>query len=201
MTDLNSLEKFNNFYSSNPCRYFEKSLSDFFYFQVSSRLPNDPVILDLGPGPKSLFEESQLDHSLITAIDFSSAAIDLTKGHSQINYRVGDISLPDSIEENNYDLIFDSHCLHCIEDQDLRASSFKNIYYGLKGNGFFCAEMMVQPMGKTVSLPFKYVSSARDLEQELIRNGFKIIYFMIVRELLFENENVECDLLRVICRK
>jgi SAM-dependent methyltransferase len=201
MTDLNSLEKFNNHYKAHPERVFEKSLSDFFNSQVSFRLPKNPRILDLGPGSKSVFEETDLDQSLIAAVDFSAAAIELSKQHSQINYMLGDISSENAIASNRFDLIFDSHCLHCIVDPLKRSMSFQNIYQGLKEQGLFCSEMMVQPVGKTASMPFKFIPTARDLEQELIQNGFKIIYFMIVKELLFENDNEECDLLRVICQK
>jgi SAM-dependent methyltransferase len=201
MTDLNSLEKFNQHYKTFAKRDYEKSLNDFFTTQVQFRLPKDPVVLELGPGSKSVFEDSDLNHKLITAVDFSPEAIDLNRGHSSINYQLRDITKNHAIEENTYDLIFDSHCLHCIERVEDRAMSFKNIYHGLKSDGLFCAEMMVQPLGSVINLPHKYIANSRNLEQELISYGFTIKYFMIVRELVFESGNGVCDLLRVICKK
>jgi SAM-dependent methyltransferase len=202
MPDLNSLEKFNQYYKSTNKREFEKSLKEFFDSHVRTRLEADPVVLDLGAGSQSLFEETDLDLSLITAIDFSAAAIENAQGHSAIDYQLRDITKEFSIENMSYDLIFDSHCLHCIVDFNDRKMALKNIHNGLKATGLFCAEMMVKSIGtREVSSEYKHIPEARKLEEELLQSGFKIIYFMIVRDLNFLNGDDECDLLRVIGRK
>lgn len=200
MQDLNILEKFNQYYKSSQKREYEKSLKDFFSTQVQNRLISSPRILDLGPGSKSLFEDVDLNAELITAIDFSSIAINKAKGHGSIDYQLRDISKDGSIEKNTYNLVFDSHCLHCILDPNDRSLAFKNIYEGLTTEGLFCAEMMVA--SKTGSNdPYKFTPQALELEQELLNSGFKIIYFMIMRDLVFQNDHGECDVVRVICRK
>jgi 2-polyprenyl-3-methyl-5-hydroxy-6-metoxy-1,4-benzoquinol methylase len=201
MPDLNSLEKFNQFYTQEIERAYESSLVSFFNSQITSRLPKDPMILDIGSGSKSIFEDLKVEGALITAIDFSSVAITKAQSHSLLNYELRDITKDHSIEENTYDLIFDSHCLHCITNPKERDGALNNIYNGLKADGIFCAEMMVSPLKKEVELPFKYVRPAFDLEQELLNNKFVIKYFMIVRDLKFENANGECELLRVIATK
>ena len=201
MTDLNSLEKFNKFYTQEIERRYETSLVDFFQSQVRPRIEiKSPRILDLGAGSKSIFEDIIFEAN-VTAVDFSSVAIAKAQNESKLDYRLKDISLVNSIEEATYDVIFDSHCLHCITDKEARNNTFQNIYNGLKSGGIFCAEMMVSPANKEVSLPFKYIKSAMDLEKEILQSGFKIKYFMIVRDLKFENANGECDLLRVIGTK
>lgn len=199
---MNSLEKFNEHYKKSSSREYEISLKAFFDSQVRSRLPSTKSkVLDLGAGSMSMFEETDLDLELITAIDFSSVAIELAQGHSKIHYQVLDLSQPHALKKDEYDLIYDSHCLHCIEDPADRKIAFKNILEALNSEGLFAAEMMVQPTGRNIIQPYKYIPSARDLEAELLETGFKIIYFMIIQDLKFSNENGDCDLLRVISRK
>lgn len=181
---------------------FSKSLLEFFRASVFERLTFGAKILELGSGSRSLFEETNVDKKLVTAIDFSSVAIERARAfHSSINYQVNDITFPECLKGESYDLIFDSHCLHCITNPAARVSAFKNIRDALSDNGLFAGEMMVQPAHGTVNFPMKYIPTARALEEELLGNGFKIIYFMIGKGLSFENENRECDLIRVIARK
>ena len=199
---MNSLELFNQIYANEKERAYSISLLDFFKTEIKKRLPLRPHILDIGSGSKSLFEEELgLDKKNITAVDFSPVAILKAKGNSEINYLEKDVTQPESLEHECYDLIFDSHCLHCITDQDKRKIAFKNIFNSLKGEGFAALEMMVAPSGKPVTLPGKYVVDAFELEQEILAYGFKIIFFKIVRDLVFESDNSKCDLVRVIIRK
>lgn len=202
MIDLNSLELFNQVYANESERSFALSLLNFFKTEIKKRLPPKAKILDIGSGSKSLFEEELgLDKSNITAVDFSSVAINKAQGHSEINYIEMDVTKAGCLESDSFDLVFDSHCLHCITDKGERQNAFKNIFNSLRPDGIVALEMMVNPSGKSVTLPGKYVVDARELEEEVLAYGFKIIYFMIVRDLVFENENSKCDLVRVICRK
>lgn len=202
MIDLNSLELFNQVYTNESERTYSVSLLSFFKTEIKKRLPKKAQILDIGSGSKSLFEEELgLDKTTITAVDFSPVAIKKAQGHSEINYLEMDITKPDCLESERYDLVFDSHCLHCITDRDERKNAFKNILKTLRPDGVGAFEMMVSPSGNPVTLLGKYVVAARDLEEEILAYGFKIIYFMIVRDLIFENENSRCDLVRVIIRK
>lgn len=199
---MNSLELFNKIYNEEVERAYSKSLLSFFESQVHPRLSENPCILDLGAGSKSLFEDTDLLKSNITAVDFSPAAISKAiLMPCEISYIELDLSIPGILEKDHYDLVFDSHCLHCITDESQRKEAFTNIYQALKPNGLFSAEMMVSPPGKTIKLPNKHVVDARALEEEILGYGFKIIYFLIVRDLVFGSENGDCDLVRVIGRK
>lgn len=202
MKDLNSLEKFNQYYSTGGNPPLTKSLLEFFRSTVKERMIPEARILELGSGSRSVFEELNVDKDRVLAVDFSPVAIERAKAsYSQVTYEVCDITFPDALEGKTFDLIFDSHCLHCIEQRPARVSAFKNIYDALSDDGIFCAEMMVQPPHNSVHFPMKYIPTARELEEEILSHRFKIIYFMIGKGLSFENGNVECDLLRVIARK
>lgn len=199
---MNSLELFNQIYKNESARGYSESLLKFFESSVRSRLSEAPFILDLGCGSKSIFEDTDIPESNITAIDFSLVAIAKAEVlPSEILYKEVDLSTPDILEKEHYDLIFDSHCLHCITDESQRRAAFMNIHKALKADGLFCAEMMVSPAGKSIKLANKYVVDARALEEEILGHGFKIIYFLIVRDLVFGSDNGDCDLIRVICRK
>lgn len=200
---MNSLELFNQIYTLEEGRVYSKSLLSFFESTIRSRLPDAPRILDLGCGSKSVFEDITLPGANITAIDFSPVAISkaLAVLPNGISYKEVDLSIPDILEKSTYDLIFDSHCLHCITDEASRKAAFTNIYQALRPDGLFTAEMMVLPPNKTVVMANKHVVDARMIEEEILSYGFKINYFLIVRDLVFGSENGDCDLVRVILRK
>lgn len=199
---LNSLEHFNHYFSTANSNQSNASLVDFYRSVVFERLKkSEPEILDLGCGTKSIFEDLNVSKENVIAVDFSDIAIARTPANSSINYLVVDLATPNAFGKSKFDLVFDSHCLHCIEEYSDRATALKNIHEALDEEGIFCAEMMVQKAHKYVSLPFKHIPTALELEQELLSSGLKIIYFLISPGMVFHNENGECDLVRVICRK
>lgn len=199
---MSSLEQFNQYYSTGGNPPLTKSLLEFFRFTVKERMIPAGRILDLGCGARSVFEELKVEKGSVSAIDFSPVAITRAQAlNSDVQYSVCDITFPEALGENRYDLIFDSHCLHCIENQAARVSAFKNIYESLSEQGIFAAEMMVQPAHKSVHFPMKYIPTARELEEEILGHGFKIVFFMIGKGLSFENGNQECDLLRVMATR
>ncbi|MBY0415358.1 MAG: class I SAM-dependent methyltransferase [Bdellovibrionales bacterium] len=195
------LEKFNHIYENESAPRYELSLKSFFESEVQKRLKKPAEVLDLGSGSKSLFQDIDLDNMRVEAVDFSPAAILRANDIDNLQYHLLDITEKNSLGNNRFDLIFDSHCLHCLTKPDDRNAAFKNIYEALKNGALFSAEMMVRTPGTQALTPSKYVPNARDLEEEILRHGFKIIYFMIVRDLNFIGENGDCDLLRVILRK
>lgn len=198
---MNSLEQFNKFYSQNSEKYYESSLLDFYKTVVSTRLKPNLRVLDLGPGSKSIFEDLELDQSKITSIDFSQKAVELASKNSSIDYRIGDISKKADYPNENFDLVFDSHCFHCITNSEDRKNAFMNIYERLNDGGLFASEMMVQKNRIPANMPYKHVQDAFDLEKEILDYGFKIEYFLIGSGLSFSNAHGECDVLRVVCRK
>jgi 2-polyprenyl-3-methyl-5-hydroxy-6-metoxy-1,4-benzoquinol methylase len=184
-----------------------RSLVDFYTMIVSPRINvKNPKILDLGCGNYSLFEDFDLEKNSVTAIDFSEHAISTAPCESHVNYKHIDITATDLSFTQQYDLVFDSHCLHCLMSENERSQALLNIKNALGESGLLCAEMMVQRLHKKISMPFKNIKEAMDIESELINSGFRILYFMINSDLAFVHHagelELECDLLRVIaCKK
>ncbi len=202
---MNSKEFFNQFYQTTKDHYYSQSLFTFFNQIVFSKLPQRELkILDIGSGSYSLFEDCTGLNAHVDAIDFSKTAISNTP-ISKINYKLLDITDAHHFNFPFYDLIFDSHCLNCITSEDDRENAFKNIYSALVVGGIFASEIMIQPIGEHVSMPFKSIKSAQEIEQTFVSHGFKIIYFMISSESGFSNSiggiEVKCDLLRIIAKK
>jgi SAM-dependent methyltransferase len=202
---LNSKYLFDQFYRSTTAKSYSRSLFDFFEGIVRSRLSEGHLkILELGSGHYSLFEDVLDLNAEITAIDYSAAAIEKATD-SKIKYELMNVLEPNYFKSAKYDLIFDSHCLNCIENNEERSLAFKNIYSALKVAGLFASEIMVQPENKAVSMPFKKIKSAFQVEQVLIYHGFKIQYFLISKEMAFstlmDGEEVKCDVLRIIAKK
>ena len=202
---MNSKDLFNQLYRSKTGQSYSRSLFDFFLKIVRPRLSgSDLKILELGSGNYSLFEDVLDLNAEITAIDISSIAIESAIS-SKINYQ--EINILDSkhFAVAKYDLIFDSHCLNCIESDDERSIAFKNIYSSVKSGGFFASEIMVRPESGFVSMPFKMIKSSHQIELELIYHGFKIQYFLISNEISFSTlvggEEIKCDVLRIIAKK
>lgn len=202
---------FEKFYQSqssdSPLIAPARSLVDFYTKIVAPKiLLKNPKILDLGSGNYSLFEDFYLEKGSVTAIDFSEHAILSASQVSHVIYRHLDITKTDIKFTQQFDLVFDSHCLHCLMSDEERLQAFSNIRNALGESGLFCAEMMVQRPHKKIALPFKNIKEAMDLESELISCGFRIVYFMIKSDLAFVHHSgeleLECDLLRVIaCKK
>ncbi|MGZ3809165.1 MAG: methyltransferase domain-containing protein, partial [Bacteriovorax sp.] len=138
------------------------------------------------------------------ALDFSSEAIKRAP-QSKIDYKNSSVVDAIFFQDSSYDLVFDSHCLNCLTDEKERSAAYENIFKSLKKKALFASELMVQPIGKNISLPFKAIKTSIELEQEVLSHGFKIIYFMIVRGSTFTSEvdgvEIECDVLRLIAQK
>jgi len=202
---LNSKDFFEQFFKINPKHSYSQSLLHFFEEIVRPRLAaNQLSILDMGAGNYSLFEDLQKFNAKITAIDFSKNAIK-NAPQTSINYLEGDITDSTFFSAAKYDLIFDSHCLNCLTTEEQRDLAFKNIYLALATGGIFASEMMIQPIGAQVSMPFKMIKSALELEQEIISHGFKIVYFMISRDSSFatmvDGVETKCDVVKIVAQK
>ncbi|MDD4973173.1 MAG: class I SAM-dependent methyltransferase [Bacteriovorax sp.] len=202
---MNSKDFFDQFYQKTKEHSYSKSLYTFFEEIVRPRLStSDLVILELGSGHFSLFEDISDLQAEVTAIDFSSSAIALAP-KSKISYK--EVSLVDGLffNEAKYDLVFDSHCINCITNEEERDIAFKNIYASLKVDGLFASELMIQPDVDQVSMPFKMIKSTQDVEQEIISHGFRILYFTISRDSGFtsvvDGKEIKCDLLRLVAEK
>ena len=183
---------------------FTSSLLNFFQTAVLPLLSgHDFKILDLGSADYSLFEKTDLNKKLIEAIDLKIDTNQLRS--SEIKYFIRNITESNSFKNNYYDLIFDSHCLHCLKSNEEQEIALKNIYSSLEMGGIFASEIMVQPSVNKVYFPSRVVREAIDLEKMIVNTGFKIIYFVIVPQMNFYFEanegEIVCDMLRVIAKK
>lgn len=202
---MNSKDYFEKYFKSNKGNTYSKSLLEFFETVVRARLPsNKLIILDLGSGNYSLFEDVSNLNAEITAIDFSTNAVK-NAPISNIRYIEVDVTKHNFFKDSKFDLIFDSHCFNCITDETNRNEAYQNIYRALKCDGLFSSEMMVQPTGPKVSMPYKAIKTTLEIEQELISHGFKILYFNISRDSGFISEingiEIKCDLLKIVAQK
>lgn len=202
---MNSKDFFDQFYKKTKEHSYSKSLYTFFEEIVRPRLSlNNLKILELGSGYFSLFEDIENLKADVTAIDFSSRAI-AKAPKSKISYK--EVNIVDSLffNEAKYDLVFDSHCINCITNEGERDIAFKNIHTALKTDGIFASELMIQPEEDPVSMPYKVIKTALELEQEIISHGFRILYFTISRDSGFTSvvagKEIKCDLLKLVAQK
>ncbi len=136
----------------------------------------------------------------VTILDFSPAALAQAEtlfqleGH-QVTTVLGDVTHPDVHLPQRYDLLVDSHLLHCLTENPDRASYYRLVSDHLAPDGIFIAETMVhrkklyipdgfmfdernvlwQMIGKWT--PVRKILDSLDLERELTEAQFKIAYF------------------------
>ncbi len=136
----------------------------------------------------------------VTVVDFSPTALEQAKnifaleGQDVLTIQ-GDVTHPDLTLPEQYDIIVDSHLLHCLTANPDRSSYYQLIRDHLTNRGIFVAETMVhrkklfipdgfmidetntlwQMFGKWT--PIRRILDSLDLEQELNNAQFNIIYF------------------------
>jgi SAM-dependent methyltransferase len=180
------------------------SLLIFFNFFVIKYLPSTHLkILDMGSRKDSIFEEV---NNVMYSVDGLDIANSIDSFHSKnINYMYGDISISSYLKVNYYDLVFDSHCFHCLMNLSDQKNALKNIFNSLKSGGIFSAEIMVQPSGPKVTFPNRQILETIEIENLILFAGFSIVYFTIATSNLFytevSGEEIECDMLRIIAKK
>ncbi|HXH29400.1 MAG TPA: class I SAM-dependent methyltransferase [Bacteriovoracaceae bacterium] len=144
----------------------------------------------------------------VTLLDFSSAALAQAQSIYQFEGQRlstvhGDVTHPDLFLPEKYDLILDSHLLHCLTENPDRASYYRLICDHLTGQGIFVAETMVhrkklqipdgfmfdernvlwQMIGKWT--PVRRILDSLELERELSEAQFNIAYFYYYAQLGF----------------
>ena len=136
----------------------------------------------------------------VTLVDFSPSALHqaeqlfaLENLHPKIV--MGDVTYPDLDINGKFDLIVDSHLLHCLTDDPARFSYLQLVRDHLSQRGIFVAETMVHrkklyiPDGFMFDQnnvlwqmfnewkPVRRILDSLDLEKELNNASFKISYF------------------------
>ena len=161
----------------------------------------DMKVLEMGSGRGGLSLHLARLGSDVTLVDFSPSALEqagrlfalenFTPKIIEADVTHPDVSLPDK-----YDLIVDSHLLHCLITDPERFSYLQLVRDHLKDNGIFIAETMVHrkklyiPDGFMFDpnnvlwqmfgewKPVRRILDSLDLEKELNQAGFNITYYM-----------------------
>lgn len=204
-------------------------------FQLVSRscehylrnLASKPKFLEIGCGNGSVFEDIELCGNYI-AIDISENAIS-NAINRQSNDRIKFLKL-NALEveyiDEKFDLILDSHLLHCLEDLDEVNAYLQSIYKSLESNGVLIIETMVCNssfiksyvgiceeygglfIGDFPNVGKRIVFTQLFLERLVVDTGFKIEFlkFPIGSKFIFDNKREEAfdsdpDVIQLILRK
>jgi 2-polyprenyl-3-methyl-5-hydroxy-6-metoxy-1,4-benzoquinol methylase len=169
-------------------------------------------ILDIGCGFGGLsLHLRRLGHEVL-GIDISNLAIQGAKEIAQarkllddkLEYRVMDITQSEQLGDK-FDLIIDSHLLHCLTRDDERAAYFNFIKSHLKPDGKYLLETMTFQKGLRTpieytfgedyilyrnqsenDLPLRIIKTSIDLENEIKSHGLNINYLYFHSELSFQ---------------
>ncbi|MBE9136956.1 class I SAM-dependent methyltransferase [Nodosilinea sp. LEGE 07088] len=158
-------------------------------------------ILDLGCGTGDIAVWLANSGYAAYGIDIAPSAIAWAKEkaqaqQSQVQFTVGSVLDLAVYEDDSFDLVVDSRCLHCIIGPD-RAHTLANIYRVLKPSGGFliqsmCGEVMEDsPMRPTFDpnscctmndqgIATRYIGSASVILEELTTAGFSIDNWHVV---------------------
>ena len=132
-------------------------------------------ILDIGcgTGPISCFLAGQGYN--VDGIDVSRTAIEIARTNAKerdldIHYSVDDICCVSRTGSDIYDIIIDTHCMHCITYDTDRRAAFSNIFRLLTKGGYFIMETM------SIEDPSKWSHKGRIDEQGILWNEVKKSY-------------------------
>lgn len=160
----------------------------------------DLTILELGAGRGGVGLHLARLGAQVTLMDFSPSALAQAEELYALDGRnvrtiVADVTHPDVGLGKKYDLIIDSHLLHCLTENPDRSSYYRLISDHLSFRGIFVAETMVHrkklfiPDGFMFDernvlwqmfsewRPVRRILDSLDLEKELTEARFEIIYF------------------------
>lgn len=178
---------------------------------------SDYRILEAGCGTSALSLWLTKLCPQIVAADLSPMAISVARSFAHLlqrpslNYRVLDLRDAGSFNSKSFDLIIDSHLLHCLTLPKDRSSYLKNIFHWLDDGGEFLLETMVlgeefrTPLGYYFDgevlykqngqqeIPYRKIAHAREIENEVQSIGFKIKSLFYHSELSFEVYPEEAD--------
>lgn len=169
-------------------------------------------VLELGSGRGGVGLHLAKLGAEITLVDYSPSALT----QAEIIYALenipvktieGDVTHPDISLNEKYDIIVDSHLLHCLTEDPDRSSYYRLISDHLKPYGIIVAETMVhrkklfipdgfmfdernvlwQMFGKWT--PVRRILDSLDLEAELNSAGFDIVMFLYYAQYGFVPHN------------
>ena len=158
-------------------------------------------VLELGAGRGGVGLHLARLGARVTLLDFSPSAIEQAQAiyaleGIEAQFIVADVSRPDVVLNDRYDVIVDSHLLHCLTTDPERSSYLGLVRDYLTEEGIFVAETMVHrkklyiPDGFMFDQnnvlwqmfgewkPVRRILDSLDLEREVTEAGLHIAYFM-----------------------
>jgi SAM-dependent methyltransferase len=189
---------------SHEVATYSKGLYNFVTESKDRFLPNldwsTLSILETGAGRGGVGLHLARLGAMVTLVDFSPTALEQAEKIYQaegleVSTLVGDVTHPDIRLPQKFDIIVDSHLLHCLTDDPDRASYYRLVSDYLTEEGIFVCETMVhrkklfipdgfmfderntlwQMFGKWT--PIRRILDSLDLEKELNEANFNIAYF------------------------
>jgi SAM-dependent methyltransferase len=165
-------------------------------------------VLEAGSGRGGVSLQLARLGAQVTLVDFSPSALaQAEKIFAQENLKVqtviGDVAHPDLALQGAFDIIVDSHLLHCLTEDPDRVSYYRLVGDNLAPNGIFVCESMVhrkklhvpegfmfdqrnvlwQMFGKWT--PVRRILDSLDLEAEIKAADLNIAYFMYYGQFAF----------------
>jgi len=160
----------------------------------------DLKILELGAGRGGVGLHLARLGAKVSLVDFSQSALDQAEKiyaleGFEVKTYLGDVTHPDIKLQDKFDLIVDSHLLHCLTADPDRSSYYRLVTDHLTSSGIFVVETMVHrkklfiPDGFMLDqrnilwqmfgqwTPIRKILDSLDLEKELNDAHFDIIYF------------------------
>ncbi|MAO83515.1 MAG: hypothetical protein CMH50_06480 [Myxococcales bacterium] len=115
---------------------------------VIDRSLKQALVIGCGTGPLACALDQRGFE--VSGVDISPTAIEMARQEAarrgrHIHYWVGDLCR-DELGCEDYDLIVDSHCLHCIVPEADRQGALRSIHQALRPEGIFVLETMVGPL-------------------------------------------------------
>jgi 2-polyprenyl-3-methyl-5-hydroxy-6-metoxy-1,4-benzoquinol methylase len=163
---------------------------------INEALLNRPAhrnVLELGCGAGNLSLLLNQQGYQVTGVDISETAIGWAREHAQasgakVAFRVDNVLDLASCRDEEFDVVIDGHCLHCIIGED-RARCLSTVRRVLKPGGLFivltmCGEVrnerllpIFDPASRLVinnGRPTRYIGRAQDIAEEIRRAGFAV---------------------------
>jgi SAM-dependent methyltransferase len=174
-------------------------------------------VLELGSGRGGVGLQLARMGADVTLVDFSATALEQAQslfdleGHN-VRTVVADVTHPDIALGVKYDLIVDSHLLHCLTEDPDRASYYGLISENLTSKGIFVAETMVYRKKLTIPdgfmfdqrnvlwqmfgkwIPVRRILDSLDLEKEIQSADLHITFFYYYGQYSFVPHKTFLDL-------
>lgn len=167
------------------------------------QLPTAGEALELGCGEGHYARLLAERGYTVTGVDVSPTAIQWAQEKSrdagrQVRYLAADLTWPDLLPGETFDLVADGNCLHCILGAD-RKIFLANVYRWLKPGGLFfisslCTDSALDEVSNFAGKPYRYIRSKTNLYKEVEAAGFDIKQANFYRKEIAEYSHGHCTL-------